>query len=116
MKVWFPWFFNFFRIFEFSVKQLGLKTKLDCILGALSSSAEFALFIQSNIVLTNTTVFKTLVQQDLPVAFPMLQLNQEPVLIKHDCYMGWNKTIYAWIDFSGQKIESEVANEIQVHM
>ena len=60
-------------------------------------------------------MIKTLVQQDLPVAFPMLQLNQEPVLIKHDCYMGWNKTIDAWIVF-GQKIKKEVANEIQVHM
>ena len=46
----------------------------------------------------------------------MLQLNQEPVLIKYDCYMGWNKTIDEWIDFSGQKIKSEVANEIQVHI
>ena len=61
-------------------------------------------------------MFKTLVQQDLPVAFPMLQLKQEPVLIKHDCYMGWNKTFDKWIDFPGQEIKNEVANKIQVHM
>ena len=62
-------------------------------------------------------MFKTLVQQDLPVAFPMLQLNQEPVLIKR--HRSWNEIkllIDEWIDFPGQKIENEVANEIQVHM
>ena len=60
-------------------------------------------------------MFKTLVQQDLPVAFPMLQLNQEPDYIMLNCSLGWNKTVDGWISFPNGKIMNEVADEIQVH-